>query len=432
MPPRESRTAPADRSIWLEIREETFREHLVTLEERTNTIPMDPMIFSPEDWSSSGPSGCVYTLPLKTEQQVADDFACLVAVEEGAQSVAAVCIEEHVQPAGILFRFAAVDLSLSEDVKLALQAVADVLMKAASTANLEKFSNGDINHLYDLVITLHQYRLLARLRSSKWDKPRYLSKSHKKPLWQDFPNLVHRTQFAYTKQEKALRQLVESHLDSLSLVYKRFESAEDDLVSSLKRLVNDSYEFCSNKVIKEYLQRLQSQTKRTSQIAAAIKSLHQIQKIATYRRASIFLVNTAHQYPTLFQNITIAYLDPYQSVPTSIGYHEWAKTCHVHAEVQLAVHYDMNPQYQPRIIGTSKWLCYLCHQFLQAHKLFFPSKTHGQLYDQWTIPDLCDFNDDILQRYRNIIKAMDSVTLGQLECEPELTRLKPMTSCAVD
>lgn len=429
---REPRTASAENSIWLDLPEDVFRQNLVTLEERTNTIPMDPRIFSPKVWKSDG-AGSTYVLPLGVEQQVADDFACLVAVAEGAQSVAAVCIEQFPSDKGMTLRFAAMDLSLDEIVKVALRASVRVLEQVASMPRQDdEVDLGTyVETLFDIIIRLHESRLLARLRSQKWEKPRYLSKSHKKPLWQDFVNLAHRAQFAYQKHEKSMRLHIETLIKNLSLVHEDFETFEDNL-SSLKSLVDASFVFCSNSDIKDYLQRLSSQTKQTSQIAAAIKSLRQIQKIAAHRRMAISLVKAAREHPSLFSKIDIAYLIPYKGVPTSIGHHEWAKSCHVHAEVQLAVYYDLNPEYRPRVIGISKWLCYLCYRFLDAHKMFFPSKTHGQLFDQWTIPDLAGFDDGLVGRYRGIVLNMNEVIVGQIAEEPQLSRLKPMTSCTVD
>ena len=156
------------------------------------------------------------------------------------------------------------------------------------------------------------------------------------------------------------------------------------------------------------------------------------------------MVHTAKNYPLIFQrNIQLDYLIPYKSIPTSIGYESWAKTCHVHAEVQLAVHYDLMSSeerasfHYPRAIGTSKYLCYLCYRFLRAHKHFFPSNTHGRLYDQWTIPDLVDFDESVSRKYRCIVKTIDDEVVGDIEAtrspEPGRSdlvrwRAEPMTS----
>jgi len=424
---REARTASSEASIWLELPEDTFRQHLVTLQEKSGPTPIDPQVFSIKDWlSTSSSDQRSYILPIRVEQQLADDFAFLAAVAEGAQSVAAVCIEEHSSPSGMTLRFAALDISNNEAVKTALRSICDVLSQVAEYASEE--SPLGVQLLFQQVVQLHFHRLLARLRSSKWEKPKYLSKSHKKPLWKDFPNLIHRAQHTYSKKDITTRETVERELKKLAAAYEQFETSEDEL-SALMHLVEASFTFFSNEEIKDYAQRLQYNTKETSQVASAIKSLRQIQKIASYRRICLSLDATARQYPALFKHTTIEYLVPFKEIPTSLGYHAWAAACHVHAEVQLAVFYDLNPDCKPRCIGTSKWLCYLCFQFLSAHKRFFPSKTHGRIFDQWTIPDLEEFNIQLVIEYRCILNQIDSVVLQQIESEPKVRKLQRMTSC---
>jgi hypothetical protein len=427
MSPRDICTASTDRSIWLDLPEDTFRRHIVQLEERTCAVPVDPQVFNAKDWTeiSKYKSENSYTLPIDVEQQLADDLACLIAVREGAQSVSAVCVEECAQPTGLMLRFAALDISLDNTIETTLQAIFDVL--ALSISNPTENSVKYVNMVFHHVITLHSSRLLARLRSVKWKRPKYLSQDHKKPLWQDFANLIHRTQFLYTKKEKSSKQLVKIALEDLCLTYQSFETSEDE-IPSLMHLVEATFEFCSSENMKAYSLRLDVGRNPKPQIASAIKSLRQLKKIAAYRRICISLVNSARQYPTLFQSIAMAYVPPYKSTATSITYHNWATSCHVHAEIQLAVYYDLNPQYQPRCIGTSKWLCYLCYLFLQGHKRFFPSKTHGHLYDQWTVPDLIEFDDNTCQRYRVILKTIDNTILQKIETEVEYPRLEPMTS----
>lgn len=444
MSPREVRTTDPGKSIWLDLPEDDFRGHLVMLEERTNAVPIAPHIFNPADWlpppEEPKPGRQQHTLPLAVEQQLADEFASLVAVEEGAQSVAAVCIEEHVhsQVPGLTLRFAAMDVSLNDAIKNSLQEWSDILSKAAVDVGT---NSEHVDALFHGVVRLHFRRLLARLRSGKWEKPEYLSRSHKKPLWQDIGVVIHRAQFVYTKKEKVLRAEVEKLSGELAAVYKAFElaSAGDELCK-MEQLVQASFELWSPASIKDYLVRLESSVGRTptAQIASALKSFRQIQKIGSYRRICVSLVNISRTYPSLFTNgIKLAYSTPYQSVPTTIGYEEWATSCHVHAEVQLAVHYDlMSSQNQesflrPRAIGISKSLCYLCYQFLLAHQGFFPSRTHGRLYDQWTIPDLVEFNDAVVKRYRTIVKDIDDEVRRFTESEPELWRMEPMTSVDV-
>ena len=423
----ESRTSSSDRSIWLDLPEQIFRQHLVELEKRTNAVPVEPQIFSlGEDQKARG-----HTLPLRVEQQLADDLAFLAAIEEGAQSVAAVCLEEHVQPAGLTVRFAALDLALNSEVKTALQCIADTLVSSPCGYD----NSTQVERLFEQIVKLHFRRLLARLRSNKWEKPKYLSKQHKKPLWRDFANLIHRVQFLYTKKEAASRRSVEAHLQRLVPFYEAFETSEagsQNEFGSLQELIKASYQFCKAKDVAEFARRLEDSpsTTPTAKVASAIKCLRQIEKIAAYWRIAVSLIDTSRNYPSLFHSkLPLAFLTPYNGVPTVIGYETWASSCHVHAEVQLAVYYDLLRQssytidsiggsqglqglqesafHHPRVIGTSKWLCYLCYLFLRCHGCYVPANTHGRLYDQWTVPDLAEYEDKLCARYRSILHTID-------------------------
>ncbi|XPS75843.1 hypothetical protein M3J07_007909 [Ascochyta lentis] len=421
----DSRTSSPGHSIWHDLPENTFRQHLVDLEKRTNAVPVEPQIFNLEH----NVKDHAHTLPLHVEQQLADDFAFLAAIEEGAQSVAAACLEEHVHPTALTVRFAALDLSLGTELKTALQQIADGLASRAS--NTDELTQIEV--LFEQIVRLHFRRLLARLRSHKWEKPKYLSRQHKKPLWQDFANLIHRVQFVFTKKEISLRCSVQAKLQGLAASYEAFEisgSGSQNELSLLQDLIKASYQVCKAEDVASFARRLEDSvnTTPTAKVASAIKCLRQIEKIAAHWRIPLSLIGTSRRYPSLFHfGLHLAFLTPYTSVPTTIGHESWATNCHVHAEVQLAVYYDLLLQsassvsgtngdlhitsqlnyHRPRVIGTSKWLCYLCYLFLRSHGCFFPTNTHGRLYDQWTVPDLAEYGNQLCTRYRSIVHAID-------------------------
>jgi hypothetical protein len=439
----QTQTANPESSIWRHLPEDTFRQHLVDLEKITNAVPMEPQSFPLDRYNLEAIDE--YTLSWVAEQQIADDFAFLAAIEEGAQSVAAVCLEEHRQSAGLTVRFAALDLSLNDNVKEALRTIVGTLSKTPAVE--------DVTHteeLFSQIVNLHFRRLLARLRSTKWEKPKYLSKQHKKPLWQDFANLLHRVQFVYTKKEATIRQSVETQIQNLGSTYENFEAkppGSEDEMSHLHELIKSSYHFCKNGEISGFAQRLENSVtiSPTPKVASAIKCLRQVEKIGAYWRVTTSLISQRSRYPDLFgENLELAFLTPYQAVATEIGYEAWAKSCHVHAEVQLAVHYDLLAQdaayseatsLTPRVIGTSKWLCYLCYRFLVAHKGFVAVNTHGRLYDQWTIPDLESYGEEMCNRYRRIVKDIDAEVVKEIgdtgaveEGSMLRWRAEPMTS----
>lgn len=415
----QTKTADQESSIWKFLPEDTFRQHLVELEKCTNAVPIQPQTFALDSQNLTTRES--YTLPLETEQHIADDFAFLAAIEEGAQSVAAVCLEQHLEPPRLFVRFAALDLSLSDEVKDALNSITKLL----STVT-ERDESTRTEELFSKIVDLHFRRLLARLRSTKWEKPKYLAKQHKKPLWQDFANLSHRIQFVYTKKEAVLRREVEALVQQLASIHSAFETinpGSQDELSSLQNLIKASYTFCKTEKIADFARRLEHSVTATPtpKVASAIKCLRQIEKLGAYWRVCTSLVSSSIRFPTLFQGATplqLAFLTPYQAVETKIGYETWATSCHVHAEVQLAVYYDLLSQscppntgpafLPPRVIGTSKWLCYLCYQFLRAHGTFVPANTHGRLYDQWTIPDLAEYKEELRARYQRIVRDIDA------------------------
>jgi hypothetical protein len=62
----------------------------------------------------------------------------------------------------------------------------------------------------------------------------------------------------------------------------------------------------------------------------------------------------------------------------------------VHAEIQLLFYYEEhdNTQLKPRVIVSNKSACFLCNLFLKQHGAFHTPRTHGKLYDTWTLPNL--------------------------------------------
>lgn len=443
---RPIQTAEGPETIWSRVSEDDFRKHLVALEERTNAVPVDVLTTISENVDEFN-AGAGF-LPLKVEKQIADDIAYIAAVTEGAQSVAAVCLEQYISQneAALVVKIAGMDV-VDEDVRAMLSDIVDLLQCVSQTTSSSEAEGArkatgkeQSEEIFKLIIAQHKQKLLGRLRSKKWTKPKHLSLTHKKSLWQDFENVIHRVQHVYPrKSERKIREEVGDQLLALSKVYEDFEGTEDnDQEKHLQALVRRTYTFCKQTGIRKFAARLEG-VRATSQIAAAIKMLHQLEKIGAYWRISETLVTTASRYNHLFSNIKPQYLTPYASVPTSIAYESWAKTCHVHAEVQLVVDYALHipgtgPREEekviwPRTIGTSKYLCYLCYLFLKYHSGFLMLNTHGRLYDQWTVPSLKEYDETTRAKFAGILVQMDKHICGQIEDAQEpVWRVEPMTS----
>ncbi|KAL4747222.1 hypothetical protein BDW72DRAFT_19064 [Aspergillus terricola var. indicus] len=427
-------TAVPPDTIWSRVTEDEFREHLVTLEKQTNAVLMDVLTADGDEEQHDSSS---LSLPLKSEKQIADDFAYIAAVTEGAQSVAAVCLEQHISTSlalnlpTLVIRVAGMDV-LDENIKEMLQAVVAELQSQTQAVTSTEI-------IFRLIIRQHEQKLLGRLRSRKWTKPKHLARTHKKPLWQDFDNLLHRAQHVYARRsERKVREAIGTSIRGIGALFIDFEDSGSETAQALQELVKATFVWCKSPLIGAYASRLET-AGDTRQVAAAIKTLRQLEKIGAYWRIAKDLVAVASQYQHVFRHIDLQYVTPYASIPTSIAYESWARTCHVHAEIQLVVELAKSASQQtdspsavvvrPRTIGTSKYLCYLCYLFLRYHGDFQLLNSHGRLYDQWTVPDLAEYNTATRNKFAAVLESMDEHVMKQIkETQCIVWRPEPMTS----
>jgi hypothetical protein len=100
----------------------------------------------------------------------------------------------------------------------------------------------------------------------------------------------------------------------------------------------------------------------------------------------------------------------------------------VHAEVQILMFYEQRPrQTLSRVICSSKSACYLCSLFLETHGKFVVPRTHGRIYDRWTLPSDTAFDSEtaksllpVLHRFNQAVEATIRKALNG-----ELGRLAP-------
>lgn len=441
---RSVQTAESSQTIWSAISEHDFRQNLVTLESRTNAVPIDVLTATVVN------DGLAETgvLPMSVERSLADDLAYLAAVTEGAQSVAAVCLEQHVH-SKLVVRVAGMDV-VDQKVRGMLRGIARVLERnAARMESGEDTVNGEEN-TFAMIIEQHSQKLLGRMRSVKWVKPTYLRKTHKKPLYRDFENVAHRVQHIYPRKgEWKTRKTLIRVITALGKEYEAFETAVgQDQMQELKRLVKATYDFCKIPEVGAFASTIESVIGPTPQVAAAVKTLRQLEKIGAYWRIARSLVVTATQYPDSFRCVELEYVTPYADAPTNIAYESWAKIMHVHAEVQLVVEYAIRQQQDkresgfkedgslcrivwPRTIGTSKYLCYLCYLFLREYGGFGQTlSSHGRLFDQWTVPDLMEYDSETRTKFANVLcRVNQSVKRQTADLERDMVwRPEPMTS----
>ena len=82
-------------------------------------------------------------------------------------------------------------------------------------------------------------------------------------------------------------------------------------------------------------------------------------------------------------------------------YYQFVK---MHAEIQLLFYYEQNPRrLRPRVICSSKSACYLCDLFFKVHGQFYVPRTHGRLYQKWTLPDWRVMIPEMRRREFNVL-----------------------------
>lgn len=74
-------------------------------------------------------------LSFASEQRLADDLAFISAAQEGVESVAAVCIEEKIDPPGLTLRIAANE-GVKGKVRDAMTNICDILASCAMNGTL--------------------------------------------------------------------------------------------------------------------------------------------------------------------------------------------------------------------------------------------------------------------------------------------------------
>lgn len=186
-----------------------------------------------------------------------------------------------------------------------------------------------------------------------------------------------------------------------------------------------------------------------------------IKKLRRYREISISLANAARtRSHGLFNSITVQSIDPpdlsvdlgtlttalqnFEAVwsgaadedlrgqphrlreETRAKYHKRIRdNCtefKVHAEVQILYFYEQQPHGPlPRAISSSKSACFLCNLFLEIHGKIILPRTHGRLYDKWTLPPPSAIKPETMKRLLPVVqrfnRALEAKTLQALKGE---------------
>ncbi|OAP64272.1 hypothetical protein AYL99_00244 [Fonsecaea erecta] len=405
---RTVQTAKAGNSIWQDVPEDAFRRRIVALSAATKGVPGDSKYSVSRSASTQElpPATGARVLSFKTEQRLADDFAFILRAQEEVESTTAVCIEEIPEPPGLIIRVAANE-GVQAEVKSTLEQICGCLMSCARGGmKLE----GCTATLSRLILSLSQERIMSRMRF-------FLGELPLAPV----PHKRDSSSSSASGPEQALgrMQAAASTPAALDLVRKLSELRM--MFENVLRPENPQLEWDLQEVVKECYAIATSEGQmpfRLNLENAGLsaqqwfnnKYITQIDKLGAYHRIPQTLAREARRRKSrhLFSNVKAYYIDPFEARISSISLDGKKTPCYVHAEIQLVVHYllSMTPVL-PRVIGTSKEACFLCHLFIKRIGTFLVTATHGRLYDQWTIPDLAEYTPGQVTALRTVIRRMN-------------------------
>lgn len=321
-----------------------------------------------------------HCLSVSREQEIASNLAFLSATTDDSLRVIAVCVEERLEGKGSTIRIASNTGDLAA-LTSGMRRLANVLERAARRENDRA---EDQRAFFQQVVSLDTPRILSRLRSRHAKSSR---KTAGKPAV--IKQLGEILRNGSVRARPGLPQpnlsAMRAQANDLEALFARLEGISDKSTNAaemrevLEEIIRKAHVFPASDLTTT-LQDVPENPSLKNHLPTAIG------KIGRYFAVSCELVCAARDRTYgIFHNIQV---EPYKiEVPVHIrdaGYK-------VHAEIQLLFFYEAHPNLpRPRIICSSKSACYLCNLFFHLHNSFQVPRTHGRLYDKWTLPDWLD------------------------------------------
>ena len=282
---------------------------------------------------------------------------------------------------------------------------------------------------------LCEERIHGRLESNHWTRPRHQPGRSKQPLHKALRKLVSSLKSVRSNAPKSIQDL-RKQLNNLANIYQavdRCSNDSDKRAEAVKLAVRESHFVCTSNGTCS-LESTILDHGLDPKFVCGDRVIRQVNKIGRYWGLCRDMADDSRRYKSLFENTQLELLQPFTGIKSKI----YAKTtpkgyvkCHVHAEIQMLIHYDQQlfaDTFKPRVIGVNKSACYLCNLFFQYRRQYFLTKTHGHLYDQWTLPDLATFTSQQRTEYRRIIAAMSAEMENAVKTQPGKRRAPPTGS----
>jgi hypothetical protein len=422
-------------------------------------------------------------LSIRREMQLAEDFAYISSMKDDPNGVTAVCMEADYNTGGIAFRVAT-NTGCPSHIVQQLQMVADIMVRASKRGMLLKFrskllsmqlADASINQteipldladrlLFEQITQMCYARILSRLRSKHAAKTQ---KTRGKPK---MPELLLQTMSECKREISICRQSnatkvarMQEQCKTFGEVFEGLEESDDKQTSlqHLDKLMSLAHRFevhtlatvldqssAMDPTLKEYLPRAIEKLGRYRSIATGLANASRTKKHSLFRSITVrpielpdlkldnrSLTSSLQDFENVWSrnagDVSHSLLRQLRE-ETKVKYHTRIHTCgtkwKVHAEVQILMFYEQRPcQALPRVICSSKSACYLCSLFLETHGRFIVPRTHGRIYDRWTLPSEAAFDSKTMESLLPVLHRFNQaveVTIRKA-LKGELVKLAP-------
>ncbi|ETN44217.1 uncharacterized protein HMPREF1541_10768 [Cyphellophora europaea CBS 101466] len=393
-----------------------------------------------------------HRLPLAIEKRLSNDLAYIAAAQEGVHSVTAACIEENnggddIGTEMTLTLRLAANGGIPETVRSALEEIWRTAQTGAGPGGRSKAVRDSI---FAKIVCLNGARILQRIRNALGYPPGFISgrpgfltasTDRLKRCIQSIRQWRHLT--AFGRSFAAELEELEQKFCAICANWTPEDvalSPDDAVVKRLEVVSKQAFQLTTTGqngggiLFSEVLE----QAGLDVRFWLENKSLVEVDKIGAYRRVAKTLVQVYREIlNTLAMSnveLKITTLAPYRPVRSKISHKISSRKsqvdCYVHAEIQLLCHYVLEQPADrcfPRVMGTSKLSCFLCFLCISCYGGLEPPLPHGQVFDQWTVPDLVQFDKEVVTRLRQTIDLMNA-TIVRLAKKKYVPRAFPLTS----
>ncbi|KAJ4286506.1 hypothetical protein N0V90_013206 [Kalmusia sp. IMI 367209] len=327
-----------------------------------------------------------YTLSFTEERNIASTLAFLCNTTGNPNHVPALCVEENSDLASLNVMLA-VNRAKWEDGKEVLQnmkqnldKIFKILSEISEGEAIDSLKQVNQQTLHHLPVRLFTERAKDVIRlADSWAK-------HRKPAeLEDLMEGIYR-----------LNQIenIQALLDSIP--------NRDMCPSSRKSLVN----------IVSKVSRYREAARFLYRTARIIPSLRRMKVVlinlpknafnrVSHQNHSPNLASTIARSSTIGQRPDVSYLCRLLKTSGSQLNDQFAaqtrktlREAKIHAEIQLVLHYELNPSnLPPRVVCSSKDACFLCNAFILMHGKMHTPRHHGRLYPGWRLPLIFNLND---------------------------------------